>query len=161
VPSGVYCIRRRSGGAVYVGCSSSIQVRWERHLAALRRGAHENPLLQAAFNEDGPDGFSFEVLEEVADARGYADAERRWIETLGAAGNLFNLRPPSDRWSRARAAAAPKVQAPRRLSLETRMTRAELDLVERAARNSGLSVEVFVRSRVLLEATQLGFRDGE
>ena len=69
---GVYSIVNLSTGRTYVGGTSlSFRRRWIQHLARLRNGTHHCRLLQVDYDRDGPDGFTFDVLEITlpADAR--------------------------------------------------------------------------------------------
>lgn len=99
---GVYAIRNRHTGAMYVGCTVELKWRWQGHLSLLRAGKHDQPLLQAAWNTDGPQSFELVMLEWVAvgehrrDAgRDLRDAERRWLVDLEAKGTtLYNKNLP-------------------------------------------------------------------
>jgi len=65
---GIYLIRNRATGDVYVGSTASFGSRRKSHEARLRRGNHHNRRLQADYIAHGPQSFSFEVVAVVADA---------------------------------------------------------------------------------------------
>jgi predicted GIY-YIG superfamily endonuclease len=102
---GVYAIRNRGTGAMYVGCTQSLRARWDTHVFALRAGRHDQPLLQSAWDADGADAFELVMLEWVNSAEGYysfrdalREAERRWLVKLMAEGAaLYNKTLPQER----------------------------------------------------------------
>lgn len=59
---GIYVIRNRLNGWVYVGATYFLQSRWQAHLGALRRLRHANAALQRDWLFYGPTAFEFEVL---------------------------------------------------------------------------------------------------
>src|SRR5688500_12196815 len=59
---GIYAIRNLVTGKVYVGSAQNIRRRHGEHQRMLRRGAHENPLLQKAWNKHGTDALAFKVM---------------------------------------------------------------------------------------------------
>lgn len=77
--SGVYQILCIPTNKVYIGSASNLQRRQRDHWAALRRGIHHSPHLQAAWNKYGESAFVFAVLEECASDR-LVDAEQRHID---------------------------------------------------------------------------------
>lgn len=78
---GVYCIKNKVDGLVYVGQSVNVRSRLNDHKSDLRRGIHENPHLQNAFNKYGLGVFEFSVLCECSEMDLDAQ-ERYWIETF-------------------------------------------------------------------------------
>ena len=77
---GIYAIRNRRNGKLYVGSASNISKRWSRHRKDLREGTHKNKHLQAAFNYYGEDAFDFIVLELTDDL---IRREQYWIDVTG------------------------------------------------------------------------------
>jgi hypothetical protein len=77
----IYLVTRLATGERYVGLTLvSIRYRWRQHVrGAARRGS---PLARA-IDEDGPDGFTIEPVEEGIAAADLADRERHWVEQLG------------------------------------------------------------------------------
>jgi len=80
--SGVYQIRCKRNGKVYVGSAVNLRVRWEAHQRGLRKGLHHNSYLQRAWTCYGAMSFEFTVLEFVEGA-GLLEAEQRWIHETG------------------------------------------------------------------------------
>lgn len=64
--SGIYVIYSSVNGRSYIGSAVNFSKRWGTHLACLRKGTHDNPHLQRAWNKYGEDAFEFEILEECA-----------------------------------------------------------------------------------------------
>jgi len=64
-PMGVYAIRDHATGAVRVGTSRNVHGALNRIQFELRHGSHPDKALQADWNRDGPQRFSFEVLALV------------------------------------------------------------------------------------------------
>ena len=62
--SGIYIIRNKKSGKVYIGSSVAVPRRLRLHRQALSRGGHGNPHLQRAWNHYGAEAFSFELVEE-------------------------------------------------------------------------------------------------
>ena len=77
----IYLVTRLSTGERYVGLTLvSIRARWRQHVrGAGRRGS---PLARAIDN-DGPDGFTIELIQDRVPAVDLADCERYWIKQLG------------------------------------------------------------------------------
>ena len=63
--SGIYKIVNIVNGNFYIGSSSNIQKRRQKHFRYLRNGEHENKHLQNAFNKYGDSAFIFEVIKYV------------------------------------------------------------------------------------------------
>jgi group I intron endonuclease len=77
--SGIYVIRNRADGNVYVGSAVDIRKRWCQHLSDLRRGRHHALRLQRAWDKHGESSFDFEVAEEVEDRLFLLAREQCWI----------------------------------------------------------------------------------
>ncbi len=80
--SGVYQIRCKRNGKIYVGSALNLRARWDSHRRDLRRGSHCNPYMQNAWKLYGEMNFELLVLEYV-DAARLLEAEQRWIEQTG------------------------------------------------------------------------------
>lgn len=62
--SGVYVIRCKTSGRVYVGsAASTFANRWKGHRSDLRKNQHHSQKLQNAWNKYGEDNFEFKVAE--------------------------------------------------------------------------------------------------
>ncbi len=63
---GIYRIENASTGDCYIGSSSDIRRRWQKHRNNLVRRIHDNAHLQRAWLKYGPDAFSVAVVETCA-----------------------------------------------------------------------------------------------
>lgn len=88
--SGIYQIRNKVNGKVYVGQAQNIDVRWNSHRNELLRGVHKNKHLQSAFNKYGPDSFEWSVLERCA-ISDLNEREMFWIGEKDAYRKGYNL----------------------------------------------------------------------
>lgn len=61
----IYRIRNTINGKKYIGSTCNSGSRFAHHQAKLRRGVHDSPILQAAFNKYGDASFVFEIIEHV------------------------------------------------------------------------------------------------
>lgn len=77
---GIYLIRNKVNGKVYVGQSINVFERFEGHLKDLRRNKHHSPHLQQAFMKYGEKVFEHSVLEEVLDETRLESREQYWID---------------------------------------------------------------------------------
>lgn len=87
--SGVYTIFNIDTTQCYVGCSTCIEERWERHCHQLEDHVHPNHLLQTAYNEH-PDKFAFIILEFTHPDMTY-EREQVWIDRMLRRHELYNL----------------------------------------------------------------------
>lgn len=85
---GVYLIRCRTTGHVYVGGSVNLKAREREHWTCLKEGRSHNRVLQFAWDVFGADDFTFEVVEECAPEM--LD-EREYHHLRSRAEPLFNL----------------------------------------------------------------------
>ena len=93
--AGVYQIRNRVTGEVYIGTSVDIPTRVRGHLSMLKTGWHHNSRLQADWNTFGPSSFAFCLLDVTTDDDDMIAVERRWIETLRPrVSGLYNAMTP-------------------------------------------------------------------
>jgi group I intron endonuclease len=106
-PAGVYEIKNKANGKVFLGSSLDLDGPLNSHRFRLAAGLHPNQALQKDWNESGPDNFTFEILETVPakeDPRFNPEdeltlLEEIWIEKLRPVGPLgyntdLNLRRP-------------------------------------------------------------------
>jgi group I intron endonuclease len=63
--SGIYIIRNKINGNVYIGSTLNFTKRKNRHFLYLKRGVHENKHLQNAFNKYGEDIFEFVIIQRT------------------------------------------------------------------------------------------------
>jgi len=92
--SGIYAIRCKPTGKIYVGSSSRLGKRWTMHKRQLHRGQHHSLHLQRAWLKHGEDAFSFEVLQIVLPEH-LLPVEQRYIDELLACDRRhgFNIAP--------------------------------------------------------------------
>ena len=93
-PMGVYRISNSRDERVFVGFSTNLPARLNRHKAELKFGSHRNLELQTLWNSHGESVFEFEVLElldhqDIAGTRPEEELRllaQMWIKKLVAAG---------------------------------------------------------------------------
>lgn len=61
--AGIYKIRNKINGRIYIGSAKCFQVRWSQHATSLKGNRHQNKFLQADYNKCGADAFIFEIIE--------------------------------------------------------------------------------------------------
>lgn len=61
--SGIYKILNTVDGKFYIGSAVDFRVRFNTHSKLLKKGAHKNKYLQAAWNKYGANNFEFHILE--------------------------------------------------------------------------------------------------
>jgi predicted GIY-YIG superfamily endonuclease len=92
--SGIYCIKNKVNGKLYVGSATDINVRFSTHRHALRKGTHANIALQAAWVKYSEEAFSFEVLEIIKAETSLIEREQYFIDLLSTvAPGGYNIRP--------------------------------------------------------------------
>lgn len=84
--NGIYAIRSKSTGKIYIGMTRSqdgFRRRWEAHRTLLRKKSHDNDYLQKSYNAHGENDFYFEILE-IVDKNDINMSRREWywIDTL-------------------------------------------------------------------------------
>ena len=106
----VYCIRNSKDGKVYVGSSMWYATRKGGHRYDLRRRKHKNYRLQEAYDRDGCDAFTFDVLDLTAEPL-LREREQYWIDKLHATDPAFgyNICPRAE--SRKGVKARPETRA--------------------------------------------------
>ena len=95
IKSGVYSIKNKVNGKLYVGSSINIGQRWYAHKKRLKAGRHENSKLQRAWVKYGKAAFGFHVIETVEDVQMLIEREQFWIDIKKAAGrdSGYNICP--------------------------------------------------------------------
>ena len=66
LPSAVYEIRNKVNGKVYIGQSTRYLIRANEHRHQLRRGSHDNVLLQFDYNRYGEDAFEYSAIRKFS-----------------------------------------------------------------------------------------------
>lgn len=90
-PSGIYCIINLFNGKRYIGQAVDIHSRKLKHWAYLRRGAHKNAHLQAAYDVYGDEAFAFIVFEHCAPLI-LTQREQHWMGLFDKT-TLYNVAP--------------------------------------------------------------------
>ena len=60
---GIYCIKNKINGKVYIGSSNNIERRFKRHKTELNTKRHSNKYLEKAYIKYGEENFEFIILE--------------------------------------------------------------------------------------------------
>lgn len=76
---GIYAIKNKMNGKMYIGKTTNSKNRFIRHKYLLKCGKHFNPHLQKSYNKNGIAAFDFIVLEECAEDC-LPDKEQEWID---------------------------------------------------------------------------------
>lgn len=79
--SGVYAIVHRASGRAYVGSSGNVFKRWWHHANQLNHGTHHSPALQELWLLDGPNAFTFVLLEQCP-IKDLVIREQEWIDSF-------------------------------------------------------------------------------
>lgn len=111
IGTGVYLIRNKRNGKLYVGSSAlSLRRRQRDHWSYLSANRHHNRYLQRAWNEHGADAFEFVILEYCLRDDCLA-VEQFWIDEFHSAEAAFgyNLNPKAE--SRLESKATPETRA--------------------------------------------------
>lgn len=87
----IYRITNMANGHYYIGSAESFARREWQHKYDLRRGAHKNPRLQAAWNKYGADMFVFEIVEQVAEDRTAFDIENTYLMKCVGEPDCYNI----------------------------------------------------------------------
>jgi group I intron endonuclease len=85
--SGIYCIKNKINGKLYIGSSKDLDVRAKRHFYLLKHGKHYNGSLQGAYNKYGEDNLCFENL--ISSPKEYLIKVEQWF--------IDNLKPEYNR----------------------------------------------------------------
>ena len=80
---GIYKIKNKITGKVYVGSSKDVFARWKQHKSDLKCGRHHSRLLQESWRKYGLDNHEFEILETVSNSSYLIKREHYYIKTLG------------------------------------------------------------------------------
>jgi len=87
---GIYKISNSKNGKFYIGSSKDLKYRWEQHLWMLKNNRHDNIHLQRAWNKDGSEAFSIELVEAVEDVDKLFEVEQGWLDRLDY-GLVYNM----------------------------------------------------------------------
>jgi group I intron endonuclease len=86
----VYAIRNTVNGRCYIGATRDLRTRLMGHRADLRRGACQWTDLQADWDRDGAEAFTFDTLETFTRLHGVREREDYWIAEAARTGGIYN-----------------------------------------------------------------------
>jgi group I intron endonuclease len=86
--SGIYKITNLVNFKCYVGSAIRIDNRFKNHKKKLKYSNHPNKHLQASYNKNGLENFSFEVIEYCDKAK-LLEREQYWINSLNCSYSEF------------------------------------------------------------------------
>ena len=81
--SGIYQIKNKVNGKVYIGQAIDVYERRSKHLSALRNNHHFNPHLQRAWDKYGPKAFEWSFVEACPIDQ-LQEREKYWVEKTNA-----------------------------------------------------------------------------
>jgi group I intron endonuclease len=87
----IYRITNMANGKFYIGSAESFARREWQHKYDLKRNAHKNPRLQAAWNKYGEDMFVFEVVEDVPLEKSAFDVENTYLHKFVGQPECYNI----------------------------------------------------------------------
>jgi group I intron endonuclease len=88
--SGIYCVENTTTGDFYFGSAVLVARRWRQHRHNLRRGKHENPRLQRAWDKYGEAAFVWEHVLDV-DGPEMLAIEQRLVDRLIDRPDCYNI----------------------------------------------------------------------
>lgn len=89
---GVYGIVNTVNGNVYVGSTCrSMFIHWLDHKRRLRKGAHHNSHLNAAWDKYGKEAFRLIPLEIITDRIKLHEREQAWIDIVKKQQHIYNM----------------------------------------------------------------------
>jgi hypothetical protein len=95
-PAAVYEIKNKVTSRSYIGQTTALKLRWNKHKSQLSLGKHASPDLQRDYNEHGLDSFEFSVIQEYpcdTSREILFEHEQRLIDEYFAEGkDLYNIR---------------------------------------------------------------------
>jgi hypothetical protein len=69
-PKGVFQIRNKTNGKIFIGNSRDLKAIWNRQRTQLNFGNHPNQELQNDWNLLGEDSFAYEIIFEIKEVEG-------------------------------------------------------------------------------------------
>lgn len=87
---GIYQIKNKINNKSYIGSSSRLKFRWNRHLTDLKCNVHHSLALQRAFHKYGYDNFEFIILENCEENK-LLEKEQYYLDTLKPEYNICKI----------------------------------------------------------------------
>ena len=87
--SGIYMIRNKINGKVYIGQAQNLNIREYNHIHDLRKGTHHNKHLQAAWDKYTEQNFEFSIVE-LCDVDKLNEREKFYINELDTLKDGYN-----------------------------------------------------------------------
>ena len=87
----IYRITNMANNKFYIGSALSFERRSWQHKYDLKRGAHKNPRLQAAWNKYGEEMFVFEILEEIPAGEDQLAWENKYLHVHVGQPDCYNV----------------------------------------------------------------------
>ena len=78
-------------GKYYIGYSSNIKQRWQKHKYKLKRREHVNIYLQRVYDKYGTDCLKFEILHNCETKEQAQEYETSYLHDLSIRHKLYNL----------------------------------------------------------------------
>lgn len=91
VQSGIYAIRNKLNGKIYIGSSKDIARRQKQHYQLLTRNKHHSYKLQADWNKYGEDAFELFVVEEILDRELLEQIEQNYLDNYKVCSKGYNV----------------------------------------------------------------------
>jgi group I intron endonuclease len=92
----IYRITNMANNKFYIGSALSFERRSWQHKYDLKRGAHKNPRLQAAWNKYGEEMFVFEILEEIPAGEDQLAWENKYLHVHVGQPDCYNINPDAE-----------------------------------------------------------------
>jgi len=91
---GIYCIKNKANGKLYIGSSINIEQRFKQHQKELRHDHHKNDHLQKSINKYGLPNFEFTILETCLEDK-LIENEDKWINQFNSMNSEFGYNKKS------------------------------------------------------------------
>lgn len=92
----IYRITNMANGKYYIGSAESFARREWQHKYDLKRKAHKNPRLQAAWDKYGEEMFVFEVLLEIPEGQNQLRIEDEYLKKCVGQPDCYNINPSAE-----------------------------------------------------------------
>lgn len=92
----IYEIKCLMNGKCYYGRSQEIEKRWRAHKNMLRRGTHNNSMIQSDWMEFGEENFKFNIIANFNDYQRSINAEQQLIDFNKNGYNISDAKPGGD-----------------------------------------------------------------